>query len=36
MTGGSNLELTSEIRMLLSELNCPKLIGPSCQASFSA
>lgn len=35
MIGGGHLELTNEIRMQSNELNGPKLIGPSCQTSFS-
>lgn len=35
MIGGGHLELTNEIRIQSNELNCPKLIGLSCQTSFS-
>lgn len=35
MIGGSHLELTNEIRVQSNELHYPKLIGPSCQTSFS-
>lgn len=34
MTGGGNLESTTEIRMQSNELNGPKLIGQFPQTSF--